>query len=501
MPSPVRLPDRLSGAVWGHLVGDAMGVPYEFRDPAAVGEVRWGEQGTYAKPAGTWSDDGALTLALLDSLLPDPWADPPEPGGFDTADQGARFVRWAWEGAYTPFGEGRFDMGATTSEALRRLREGSPPEDAGPSDARSQGNGSLMRILPIALTARDPEVKLPELVDRTHRASRVTHGHPVAQASCALYVLLCRGLLRGEPDRAFALQEARSKLLGWYRRMAHGAPFVAALETLDTWTGRSGRGYAIDSFWSAWDAFAGASSYAETIERAIRYGNDTDTTAAIAGGMAGLHWGVDGIPDEWLAGMRDRPQVARLVDRLVESAGFRTSTASPLRVDWIASVRVPGSARWSGRLGMLPLPGKRYRGQEHHHWRDLDVDVAALAAAGAHTLVLLLPDHELEAAGVRQLAAALARHDVQLVRHPVPDLQVPDDRDAYRVTLADVRERLQAGRNVAVACMGGLGRTGTAVACLLVDSGLEADEAIGLTRETRPGTIENRDQERFVRGW
>jgi ADP-ribosyl-[dinitrogen reductase] hydrolase len=77
----IPLPARIAGGFWGHLIGDAMGVPYEFRSPDRVGDVRWGEHGTYNKPAGTWSDDGALMLALLDSLTT---------VGFDTEDQGRR---------------------------------------------------------------------------------------------------------------------------------------------------------------------------------------------------------------------------------------------------------------------------------------------------------------------------------------------------------------------------------------------------------------------------
>jgi ADP-ribosylglycohydrolase/protein-tyrosine phosphatase len=493
-------PLRLAGAIWGHLVGDAMGVPYEFRPAEEIRDVRWGERGTHGKPPGTWSDDGALMLALLDSLLPDPWADPPRPGGFDTTDQAARFVRWAWEGAYTPSGEGRFDIGSTTSQALRRVREGAPAEEAGPADEQSQGNGSLMRILPIALVARDP-VKLPELLDQAHRASRVTHGHVVPQAACALYVLLCRGLLRGETDRAFALTEARSKLRGWYARMPGGEPYLAALDVIDGWAGRSGRGYVVDSFWSAWDAFAGASSYRSTVERAVRYGRDTDTTACIAGAMAGIYWGLDGIPGEWLSAMRDRPQVARLVDRLLATAGYRTSSESPLRVDRVDGGLVPHRAGWTGRLGMLPLPGKAMSGLAGKHWRDLDADAAALAAAGVRTLLLLVPDHELAAARASGLGATLAANDVTLLRHPIADFGVPVDRRAFHATLAAIRAELRAGRDVGVACMGGLGRTGTVVACLLVEEGMDPEAAIALTRATRAHTIENADQESFVRGW
>ncbi len=290
----VTLPERLAGGIWGHLVGDAAGVPYEFKPPEQIGAIEFGGGGAHGQPMGTWSDDGALMLALLDSLLRD--RSTAAKDRFDPADQGQRFLAWAGTKQYTPDGDGRFDIGGATRAALTRLRQGAPAEAAGGTDDRSNGNGSLMRILPLPLVERD----IPDetLVDHARRASAVTHGHPIAQAACALYCLVARRLL-SRTGRTAALTDAR-KLL---RSLSTGGD-AQALDTLEAWTGRSGQGYVVDAFWSAWDAFAGASSYRETIDRAIQYGNDTDTTACIAGGLAGVYWGIDGIPPEWLGRRR-----------------------------------------------------------------------------------------------------------------------------------------------------------------------------------------------------
>lgn len=195
----VALATRLVGAVWGHLVGDAMGVPYEFRSADQVGAVRWGEKGSHRQPPGTWSDDGALMLALLDSLTADGV-------GFDVEDQGRRALAWWRTGAYTPDGDGSFDIGNTTIRALRGIEDGIPASEAGPSDELSCGNGSLMRILPIALVGRD--LADAALINQARAASRVTHGHPRAQVASALYVLVAVRLLRGEQDRPAALDES-----------------------------------------------------------------------------------------------------------------------------------------------------------------------------------------------------------------------------------------------------------------------------------------------------
>ena len=141
----------------------------------------------------------------------------------------------------------------------------------------------------------------------------------VARVTCALYVLVARRLLEGATDRADALADARTSLRQLYWQLDPPDMLIheAALDRLEAWTERAGRGFVIDSFWSAWDAFAGADSYEETIVRAIRYGHDTDTTACIAGGLAGLYWGIDGIPREWREGMRGATIVEPMLDRLL----------------------------------------------------------------------------------------------------------------------------------------------------------------------------------------
>jgi ADP-ribosylglycohydrolase/protein-tyrosine phosphatase len=482
-----ELATRLVGGVWGQLVGDAIGVPYEFRDPEDIGEVRWGEKGTYDQPPGTWSDDGALMLALLDSLTA-------EGVGLDVDDQGRRALTWYRDRAYTPDGDGQFDIGATTSTALHAIETGTPAANAGPTDEWSCGNGSLMRILPVALVGRDLDA--PELIDQARRASRVTHGHPRCQVACALYVLTARNLLDGQRDRGAALSNAADDL-----RAAFGGEPAAleALYHLLGHSGRSGKGRVWDSFWSAWEAFAGAKSYQETVERAVAYGNDTDTTAAIAGGLAGIYWGVDSIPDEWLDGMRGRDVVVPLVDALLGTAGWKTSTSKPLRVDWVPAEDVPA---FGGRLGMTFLIGKQRDGWSGKHWRDLETDAQRLAGEHrADTYLLLVEDHELEVARVTRIGDVLAANGIDLVRFQIRDMDVTDDRDALRVVLDDMRARLAAGRRVVVACRGGLGRTGTIVACLLRDVGLDADTAIAVTRKARHDTIERGSQVEFVRDW
>lgn len=479
----MKVQERLAGAVWGHLVGDAVGVPYEFRVGAEIGEVRFGARGSHGQPPGTWSDDGSLMLALLDSLLD---------RGFDTTDQATRNLAWYRRKAYTPDSDGRFDIGGTTRTAIKAFEAGAHAEDAGPTHDQANGNGSLMRILPLALVERD--VTDAELATLAHLASRVTHGTARAQVACALYSIVVRRLMSGSGGRPAALADARRSLRDAYD--AEGAvEHITALDHLEAYTGRGGHGRVWDSFWSACDAFAGAHDYRETIQRAVAYGNDTDTTAAIAGGLAGTRWGIGGIPREWLHGMRGHEVVEPLVNKLA-------ADADPIRVNWVDLHGVPGLAKAPGRLGMTFLPGKHDNGLAGQHRRDLAGDVRWLRGASAvDAFLLLVEDHTLRQCRVSDIGEVMVAHGIDLIRHPIPDGGVPADRAALRATLDGIRVRLAKGENVVVACRGGLGRTGTVVGCLLRDAGLDADAVMKLTRATRHGTIENDGQERFVESW
>jgi ADP-ribosyl-[dinitrogen reductase] hydrolase len=496
------LPERLEGAIYGHLCGDALGVPYEFRDAAEIDEVVWRGHGTHDQPPGTWSDDGALMLALLDSLLDN---------GFDTTDQGQRAVAWKDKGRYAVGGE-VFDIGSATAGAIYALRSGMPAEEAGATDAL--GNGSLMRILPVALVFRESDDE--DLVDKAARASRVTHGSAEAQVACSLYSLIVSRLLAGLEDREATLAEAsqalrvvlRSHGLPGSKQAAAPADAIVALDAFESWTERSGRGRVVDSFWSAWDAFAGAQDYRSAVVAAVAYGRDTDTTAAIAGGLAGAYFGIESVPSEWHRGLRDRFVPQALVDRLIETddsewsgTPWRTSNAKPLRVDFMdLSGTDLGASK--GRVGMTFLPGKRYMGYySGPHWRDLDSDAAHLKEQDVDMLLLLVEDHELRRCHTTNVAEVLSAHGVELIRHPLVDLEAPAAGLAYQERLVGLMQRVRAGETLAIACRGGLDRAGMTSACLLREAGLDADTAIKRVHEARRHTLTLSSQIKYVGAW
>lgn len=303
---------RLRGGLYGLLVGDALGVPYEFHPAREIPPpeqielepppgFRRAHAGT---PPGTWSDDGAQALALLDSLL--------IRGEVDLDDLGQRFLAWLNEGDYS-VDAWAFDVGITTTRALRAFAAGVPAARAGPAGERDNGNGALMRVLPLALWHQGDDAAL---VADAQRQSLITHGHLRSQVCCALYVLWARAELRGEDD---AFQRALSTL----RLIYADSPARVELETrvVPAFDGPpGGTGYVVDCLRSAVWACQGR-DYEEVARRAIGLGDDTDTTAAVAGGVAGIRWGEAGIPARWREGLRGRELPERLLAALLARGG------------------------------------------------------------------------------------------------------------------------------------------------------------------------------------
>ena len=365
--------------------------------------------------------------------------------------------------------------------------------------------------VPLVLRAREPR----EIVDLAAGASGLTHGSGEAQVACALYALVVRRLVAGEHGRAAVLGRAMRELRATLAsRALPGSPEIAepvpALTAFDSFVARSGRSGGdpvVESFWSGWEAFAGSAGYADAVTRARAPGPDAHTPMAIAGGLAGAYWGSSGIPVAWRRGLPEEPVARSIVDRLIETDApgwdgrpWRTSTASPLRVDFLDLTGRDDCA--TGAVGITFLPGRRYVGYHTGaHWRDLETDAARLRALGVDVLFLLVEDHELVRCRVTGIGEALAARGVELVRFPIRDPLLPRDGVAFRGTIASLLRRVRDGGSVAIACRGGLDRAGMAGACLLREAGLGADEAIHRVQRARRGALTLPDQQAYVRGW
>ncbi len=295
-------------AIIGAAVGDALGVPVEFQDRsqrAADPVTGMREYGTHHQPAGTWSDDTSMILATLSGFTA---AD-----GFDPAAVMEQFRLWVAEAKFTPHGE-VFDIGIATRSAIRRFEQGTPALDCGGAGERSNGNGSLMRILPVALAWPDD----PDLIDKTAQLSALTHAHERSKFCCAFYCLVASDLLHGGsiPEAtAFAWQimdqrwefsaEERSR----FEKLHPDLLFARSENEIGS------SGHVIDTLEAALWVNARHDNFADAVLHAVNLGDDTDTTACVAGGLAGLTYGLKGIPQDWQEVLVKRTDLTTAVER------------------------------------------------------------------------------------------------------------------------------------------------------------------------------------------
>lgn len=285
--------DRAIGALVGLAVGDAVGTTLEFegRDTRPVLTDMVGG-GPFDLRPGEWTDDTAMALALADSLL--------ARGGLDPDDLMRRFVRWWRHGEYSCTGA-CFDIGITTRVALARF-ERSGEGFAGNTDPMSAGNGSLMRLAPVAIWG----VAAGEAAMRqaARDQSRTTHAAAACLDACEAWALIVRAAIGGA-DLPSALAAARA--------LEAVEPIAAILA--GGWQGKpredvASSGYVAHSLEAALWCVDRTSGFAEAVLLAANLGDDADTTAAITGQLAGALYGESGIPAAWLERLAWRARIA-----------------------------------------------------------------------------------------------------------------------------------------------------------------------------------------------
>lgn len=315
--------ERILGGLWGSLVGDALGVPVEFKDRATVQidpVTSMREFGTHGQPRGTWSDDSSLILCTADSLVHQE---------FDLADMGGRFVRWMNKGLWTAHGD-VFDMGGTTGSALRRVATGTPVTQAGERSEDSNGNGSLMRILPVVLRfATEP---IEAFAGRLESVSAITHGHARSRMACVFYGLTIRRLLFGQTP-AEALAAARAEFAGSYERAPEFTTFRHILED-DLGTLPEGEivstGYVLHTLHASLWCLLATHNFRDCVLQAVNLGGDTDTTGCVAGGLAGVAYGIKSIPPDWISQLARHGDVDCLFQQFADLCLPATAAKDPV---------------------------------------------------------------------------------------------------------------------------------------------------------------------------
>ncbi|KAA1243488.1 ADP-ribosylglycohydrolase family protein [Aquimarina sp. RZ0] len=308
--------ENIRGGILGVAVGDALGVPYEFLDRDQMDKKPAKDMigyGTHNQPEGTWSDDSSLTFCLMESLCK----------GYDLFDIASKFCAWFYENLWTPRGL-VFDIGITTKDALYQFKRGMTPDLCGGLDEYSNGNGSLMRILPLVYYLKD-ESDINIRYDIIKKVSSITHGHLRSVFSCFIYVEYALLLLQNR-DKFEAFEVIKRPILDFAIQNDFNPKeitlFSRILEEDISKQNRfdiQGSGYVLKSLEAAFWCLLTSTSYEESVLKAINLGEDTDTTAAITGGLSGLYYGYESIPETWKFQLARFDDIEGLIERFNKS--------------------------------------------------------------------------------------------------------------------------------------------------------------------------------------
>jgi len=283
----------IKSVFFGLAVGDALGVPVEFLTRGTISQdplrdMR--EFGTHNQPKGTWSDDSSMTFCCAESLS----------SGYDLNDMSKLFVKWLYEGLWTPHGC-VFDVGNATRKALGKVRRGESPKSSGETHKYSNGNGSLMRISPLIFLRG---LNTDEHLKNIEEVSAITHGHRISIIACQLYVFIAIALMDGK-DFENAVRYGLLIIFSYYQdspergHLKHFKRIVEGISNLRSSDIKSS-GYVIDSLEASLWSLSKSKSYGQAVLLAVNLGEDTDTIGAITGSLAGLIYGFDAIPDSWI---------------------------------------------------------------------------------------------------------------------------------------------------------------------------------------------------------
>lgn len=297
-------------AIIGHAIGDAMGVPTEFclREKLLAHPVtKMISSDKVGQPAGTWSDDTSMEIATIDSFI--------QRKTFDYNDIMTKWTNWIEKAEYTGAGE-VFDVGRTCLTAIRRFNDGITPTECGLKDMYSNGNGSLMRILPVALYSYSKGLSDFEIAKLVSDISSLTHGHDISKLGCYIYVKYVVYLLKGL-SKEEAYQKIKNDDYSFYDEDVVNVYNRVLKENIKEYSINEikSSGYVVDTLECAFWILLNANNYKETIVASTNIGQDTDTIGAIAGSMAGIIYGYDSIPTDWLDKLQKKDYLIDLAER------------------------------------------------------------------------------------------------------------------------------------------------------------------------------------------
>ena len=312
--------------IMGVVIGDALGCPVQFKSRDIVEQdpiMCMVGHGTFNLPAGSWTDDSSLTLATLESIQ--------RVGKIDYMDIMENYIKWLDDGEFTPYGYA-FDIGGMVRSALSKFKRIRDPMQCGGHYETDNGNGSLMRIMPAVLYCIDNQLPTEEAVEIIHKVGSLTHAHIRSNIACGLYYFMAKSILtesgtlmsrmQSGLDEGFAYYDdymdqldvtfteyiAQKQNITVYDRMRDLESFAALPEDRIRSTG-----YVVDTLEAVVWALATTDTFKEALLKAVNLGYDSDTVGAVAGGLAGLYYGYNAIPEDWLAAIQRREWIEEML--------------------------------------------------------------------------------------------------------------------------------------------------------------------------------------------
>ena len=291
---------KIKDGICGFVIGDALGVPVEFYSRRELEEnpvIGIEGYGTYNMPPGTWSDDTSMTLATMASIV--------NKGEINYSDIIEEFYQWITTGKYTQYND-TFDYGRTTASALKKYSKGIEPLLCGGDSERDNGNGSLMRILPLAY--------IPDISYETiENISSLTHRHKRSRITCVFYVEIAKSMLLNDLSIEEHVKLAGDKIKEYYKDCDELIHFNRIFES--DYSDISSGGYVIDTFESVIYSLLTTDDFRSAVLKAVNLGIDTDTVGAICGGLAGIYYGFDEIPIDWIEKIPKIDEVFELCEK------------------------------------------------------------------------------------------------------------------------------------------------------------------------------------------
>ena len=298
--------------IMGVVVGDALGCPVQFESREEVARhpvTGMRGYGTFNLPEGSWTDDSSLTIALLESIR--------RAGKIDLDDIMGNFMKWLYDGEFTPYGQS-YDIGRGTMQAINRYRKNRKAKKCGGDEEWNNGNGSLMRIMPACLYCTVMETSGMysdrDAIESIHSVGSLTHAHIRSNIACGLYFFMVKRILLGDGSLQERMQEGLSQGYAFYESYLadkENLHYYDRLKDLDDFKSLpadkiKSTGYVVDALEAAVWSLITTDSFDQTLLKAVNLGDDTDTVGAVAGGLAGLYYRYDSIPEEWLSAIKRR---------------------------------------------------------------------------------------------------------------------------------------------------------------------------------------------------